>query len=164
MSTLSNCYESVFWLQSHMLPCNFGGTPVFWNPVPAPGQCSLSRMCADPGCHNPMFWSAELSKWTFVCRTLVCWVIQITHGLPYCVTCPSMSTDPGSLNLGTRRSRVPGWRDPGIRTNTGAGDTVWQPMRNLYNSANQSSADESSLRKFSRSKHGIVTSGIRKHT
>ena len=31
---------------------------------------------------------------------------------------------PGSLNPGTRRSRVPGWRDPGIRTNTGAGDTV----------------------------------------
>ena len=35
-----------------------------------------------------------------------------------------MSTDPGSLNPGTRRSRVPGWWDPGIRTNTGAGDTV----------------------------------------
>ena len=28
------------------------------------------------------------------------------------------------LNPGTRRSRVPGWWDPGIRTNTGAGDTV----------------------------------------
>ena len=50
--------------------------------------------------------------------------IQIKYGLPYCVTCPSMSTDPGSLNPGTRRSRVPGWWDPGIRTNTGAGDTV----------------------------------------
>ena len=35
-----------------------------------------------------------------------------------------MSTDPGSLNPGTRRSRVTGWWDPGIRTNTGAGDTV----------------------------------------
>ena len=43
--------------------------------------------------------------------------IQIKYGLPYCVTCPSMSTDPGSLNPGTRRSRVPGWWDPGIRTN-----------------------------------------------
>ena len=52
------------------------------------------------------------------------WVIQIKYGLPYCVTCPSLSTDPGSLNPGTRRSRVPGWWDPGIRTNTGAGDTV----------------------------------------
>ena len=52
------------------------------------------------------------------------YVIQIKYGLPYCVTCPSMSTDPGSLNPGTRRSRVPGWWDPGIRTNTGAGDTV----------------------------------------
>ena len=49
--------------------------------------------------------------------------IQIKYGLPYYVTCPSMSTDP--LNLGTRRSRVPGCWDPGIRTNTGAGDTVW---------------------------------------
>ena len=45
-------------------------------------------------------------------------VIQIKYGLPYCVTCPSMSTDPGSLNPGTRRSRVPGWWDPWIRTNT----------------------------------------------
>ena len=51
-------------------------------------------------------------------------IIQIKYGLPYCVTCPSMSTDPGSLNPGTRRSRVPGWWDPGIHTNTGAGDTV----------------------------------------
>ena len=50
--------------------------------------------------------------------------IQIKYGLPYCVTCPSMSTDPGSLNPGMRRSRIPGWWDPGIRTNTGAGDTV----------------------------------------
>ena len=50
--------------------------------------------------------------------------IHIKYGLPYCVTCPSMSTDPGSLNPGSRRSRVPGWWDPGIRTNTGAGDTV----------------------------------------
>ena len=44
-------------------------------------------------------------------------VIQIKYGLPYFATCPSMSTDPGPLN-------VPGWWDPGIRTNTGAGDTV----------------------------------------
>ena len=51
-------------------------------------------------------------------------VIQIKHGLPYCVTCPSMSTDLGSLNPGTRRSGVLGWWDPGILTNIGAGDTV----------------------------------------
>ena len=50
--------------------------------------------------------------------------IQIKYGLPYCVTCPSMSTDLGSLNPGMRRSRIPGWWDPGVRTNTGAGDTV----------------------------------------
>ena len=32
-----------------------------------------------------------------------------------------------SLNLGSKRSRVPGWWDPGIHTNTGAlaHDTVW---------------------------------------
>ena len=34
-------------------------------------------------------------------------VIQIKYELPYCVTCPSICTDPG------------------IRTNTGAGDTVF---------------------------------------
>ena len=55
---------------------------------------------------------------------IMCLDIQIKYGLPYCVSCPSMSTDPGSLNPGTRRSRVSGWWDPGIRTNTGAGDTV----------------------------------------
>ena len=38
--------------------------------------------------------------------------IEIKYGLPYCVTYPSMSTDPGSLNPGTRRSRVVGSRDP----------------------------------------------------
>ena len=39
---------------------------------------------------------------------------QIKYGLPYCVTCPSMSTDPGPLNPGTRGrgSRVVGSRDP----------------------------------------------------
>ena len=37
-----------------------------------------------------------------------------------CVTCPSICTDPG----------IP---PPGIRTHTGAGDTVWQPILNLYN-------------------------------
>ena len=36
-----------------------------------------------------------------------------------CVTCPSIRTDPG----------IP---PPGIRTHTGAGDTVWQPILNLY--------------------------------
>ena len=54
--------------------------------------------------------------------------VQIKYGFTYCVTCPSMRTDPGFLNLGTRRSRVPGWWDPGIRT--------WrrQPQFNLLNS------------------------------
>ena len=46
-----------------MLLCSFDGTPVFWNPVPG-GQGGVSRMCVDPGCHNPMFCHAELSEWT----------------------------------------------------------------------------------------------------
>ena len=52
-----------------------------------------------------------------------------------CVTCPSIRTDPGIPPPGysaTPRSRVKG---PGIRTHTGAGDTVWQPILNLYNPA-----------------------------
>ena len=43
-----------------MLPCNFGGTPVFWNPVPAPG--SVSRMCAEPGCFDLPNFRSELSS------------------------------------------------------------------------------------------------------
>ena len=43
-------------------------------------------------------------------------VKQIKHGLPYSVTCPSISTDPGSLTQ---------WWDPGIHMQTGAGGTVW---------------------------------------
>ena len=42
-----------------------------------------------------------------------------------CVTCPSIRTDPGIP--------PPGYEEPGIRTHTGAGDTVWQPILNLYN-------------------------------
>ena len=50
-----------------------------------------------------------------------------------CVTCPSIRTDPGIPPPGysaTPRTRVYG---PGISTHTGAGDTVWQPILNLYN-------------------------------
>ena len=39
-------------------------------------------------------------------------------------SCSPRDLNPGSLNPGTRRNRVPGWWDPGIRTNAGAGDTV----------------------------------------
>ena len=42
------------------------------------------------------------------------WDIQNNYGLPYSVTCPSMGTDPGSLNPGTRRSLVPWLWDPRI--------------------------------------------------
>ena len=45
-----------------------------------------------------------------------------------------MSRDPGSLNPGTKRSRVPGCWDPRIHTNTGAGDTVLANILNLYHS------------------------------
>ena len=51
-------------------------------------------------------------------------LVRIKYWLSYCVTCPSMSMDPGTLNLGNRRRRVPGWWDPGIRMNTEVGDTV----------------------------------------
>ena len=73
---------------------------------------------------KPLSESMMISLPTHIGVTRPQWVIQIKYGLPYCVPCPSMSTDPGSLNPGTRRSRVPGWWDPGIRKNTGAGDTV----------------------------------------
>ena len=49
-----------------------------------------------------------------------CVVIQIKYALPNCVTCTSIRTDPG----------IP---PPGIRTHTGASDTVWQLILNLYN-------------------------------
>ena len=76
MSIISSCYESVLWLQSHMLPCNFGETPVFWNPVPS-GEGSASRMCVEPGCHDPMIWPAELSEWTCICRTV--WFVELAY-------------------------------------------------------------------------------------
>ena len=71
MSTVSNCYESVLWLQFHMLPCNFGETPMFEI------SCQVWRMCADPGCHDPMIWPAELSEWTCVCRTV--WFVELAY-------------------------------------------------------------------------------------
>ena len=52
--------------------------------------------------------------------------IQIKYGLPYCVTCPSMSTDPGSPNPGARRIRVLGAGDTGQVTQ------FWQNILNLY--------------------------------
>ena len=38
---------------------------------------SASRMCADPGCHDPMIWPAELSVWTCVCRTV--WFVELAY-------------------------------------------------------------------------------------
>ena len=63
-------------LQFHVLPCNFSETPVFWNPVPG-GEGSTSRMCVDPGCHDPMFWPAELSEWTCVCQNF--WFVELAY-------------------------------------------------------------------------------------
>ena len=74
MSTVSNCYESVLWLQSHMLPCNFGETP---DVLKSRAEGSFSRMCADPGCHDAMIWPAELSEWTCVCRTV--WFVELAY-------------------------------------------------------------------------------------
>ena len=48
-----------------------------------------------------------------------------------CVNCSSIRTGiPPPVYSATPRTRVKG---PGIRTHTGAGDTVWQPILNLYN-------------------------------
>ena len=41
------------------------------------GEGSASRMCADPGCHDPMIWPAELSEWTCVCRTV--WFVELAY-------------------------------------------------------------------------------------
>ena len=76
MSTIPNCYESVLWLQSHILPCNFGETAVFWNPVPGE-EGSVSRMCMDPGYDDPVVWPAELSEWTCICRTV--WLVELAY-------------------------------------------------------------------------------------
>ena len=61
-------------------------------------------------------------KYNAAYRSLVCMSVCGCSWLFYSMWL--CLTDPGSLNPGTRRSRVPGWWDPGIRTNTGAGDTV----------------------------------------
>ena len=72
MSTVSNCYESVLWLQSHMLPCNFGETPMFWNPV----RKVACRACARiPDVTIP--WFAELSEWTCIRRTV--WFVELAY-------------------------------------------------------------------------------------
>ena len=83
MSTIPNCYESVLWLQFHILSCNsnFGETAVFWNPVPG-GEGSVSCMCVDPGCQDPVFWPAKLSEWTCICRTV--WLVELAYRA--CVT------------------------------------------------------------------------------
>ena len=48
---------------------------------------SVSRMCADPGCHDPMIWPAELSEWTCIRRTV--WFVE----LAYCA-CVSHARNP----------------------------------------------------------------------
>ena len=43
---------------------------------------SVSRMCVDPGCRDPVFWPAELSEWTCICRTV--WLVGLAYRA--CVT------------------------------------------------------------------------------
>ena len=78
-----------------------------------------------PGLHCET--STHLTQWSVMGLL----VIQIKYGLPYCATCPSMSTDPGTLNLGTRRSRVPGWWDPGSVWILEQVTQFWQNILNL---------------------------------
>ena len=109
---ISTCYESVIWLQSHMLPCNSGETPVFWNPVPG-GEGSLPRMCADPRCHDPMFWPAELSEWSCVCRTF--WFVELVNRT--CVA-DARNPDVNSFAVNQRQYRtfdVNKWLQLGVR-------------------------------------------------
>ena len=47
-------------------------------------------------------------------------------------TCPSMSTDPGSRNPGTRRSRVPGLWIPGSVRILGQVTQFWQKLLNVF--------------------------------
>ena len=59
-------------------------------------------------------------------------VIQIKYGLPYSVTCPSMSTDPGSLNPGRGVAEYPGGGIPGSVRILGQVTQFWQNILNLY--------------------------------
>ena len=119
-------------------------------PVISEIYCHTSHLwtCEEFHCH---YWSGthntrmhthahciRLPKETrrFMIDPMVCgftvlssFIIQIKYGLPYCVTCPSMSRDPGSLNPGTRRSRVPGWWSVRI---LGQVTQFWQNIHNLH--------------------------------
>ena len=59
-------------------------------------------------------------------------VVQINYWLPYCVTCPSMSTDPGSLNPGTRQNRLPGGGIPGSVRILGQATQFCQNILNTF--------------------------------
>ena len=65
-------------------------------------------------------------------KTGPCAIIQIKYVLPKLCYLPQYSygsRDPTTGYSAAPRTRVVG---PGIRTHTGAGDTVWQPLFNLY--------------------------------
>ena len=75
MSIISNGYESTCLLQSHMFPCNFGKSPVFWNPVPIE-QGSVSRMCADPCVTIPCF---DLPNFRSEPSSVELWVVELAY-------------------------------------------------------------------------------------
>ena len=59
---VSHCYELVYSLRPYILPCSFGGTLVFWNPVSG-GHMIACRACAQIPDVNPMFChSAQVSS------------------------------------------------------------------------------------------------------
>ena len=70
MSTISTCYESVLWLQSHMLPCNFGKTPVFWNPVPEMEKVARRACARIPDVTIPWFDLPNSQSEVCICRTV----------------------------------------------------------------------------------------------
>ena len=71
---------------------------------------------------NPMVWKY------FSSLDMALFIIQIKYGLPYCVTCPSMSTDPGSRGV----AKYPGGGIPGSVRILGQVTQFWQNILNLY--------------------------------
>ena len=77
MSTNSTCYESVLWLQSHILPCYFGETPVLWNPV-AEIEKVARRACARiQDVTIPWFDLPNSQSEVCVCRTV--WFVELAY-------------------------------------------------------------------------------------
>ena len=95
-------------------------------------SCNWGDICQHRDIHDGVILLVYIYIYVFVHITVVLrnfiifvhkllkFGIQIKYRLPYCVAA-SMRKDLRFLNPGVGRSRVPGWWNPGIRTNTRAG-------------------------------------------